>query len=301
MKLLRFAASVLQRALRNLVEQRRLHILSVSVMALSLSLLGTFVVVASNLARVRGELGSEQRLTAFVAAGVDAAQQAALRDRVAALPGVERVELLDTTHAAERFKQALGPHGAILDELGDDVIPAALVVTAVAGSTAEGIEDIARRLGTVVGVEEVVYAQEEIRRLSALIRMIEIAALVIGGLIALVTLIVVGNTVRLTVIAREEEIAIMKLVGATDSYVRLPFVVEGLLAGLIAGLGSVLVVAGLGLVLSRALAPVTSGAFVSFSLTALSLRHALLLVACGAGLGFTGGLVSVGRFLRGST
>ncbi|MFH1807861.1 MAG: permease-like cell division protein FtsX [Pseudomonadota bacterium] len=301
MRILRYAASVLRRALRNLVEQRRLHVLAISVMALSLSVLGTFVVVASNLARVRGELGSEQHLTSFLAAGISPEQQAVLRDQVLQLAGVASVELLDPTQAAERFRQALGPHGAILDEVGDDVIPAALVVTAVDGSTVAGVEEIARRLSSLAGIEEVAYAQEEIQRLSALIRIIEIAALAIGGLIALVTIIVVSNTIRLTVMAREEEIAIMKLVGATDSYVRLPFVVEGFLGGLVAGMASVLIVSALDLALAQALAPVASGAFVQFDLANLGLRHALMLVACGAGVGLVGGLVSVGRFLRDSS
>ncbi len=299
MRLLRHALSVLQRALRNLIEQRRLHLLAISVMALSLSVLGTFLVIASNLAAVRGQLGGEARVTAFLAAGIDAAGQAALRDQASALPGVEGVELLAAEQAALRFREALGPHGAILDDLGDDVIPAALIVTAAEGSTAAGVEELARALTALVGVEEVAYAFEELKRLSALIRIVEIAALAIGALIALVTIIVVSNTIRLTVMTREEEIAIMKLVGATDTYVQLPFVVEGLLGGLGAGGVAVLIVAVLDTALEQALAPVAAGAFSGFALVSLTLPHALFLIGAGATLGLAGGLVSVGRFLKG--
>lgn len=292
-----FVSSVLSRALSNLVSQRRLHVLALSVMALSLSVLGVFVVVTSNLATVRDRLGDERNVTAFVGVAVDQAGQQRLQQEAQALPGVAGVELLDHQTAHQRFRAALGPHGAILDDLGDDVIPAALIVTAAPGTTPEGVERLAHSLEGLVGVEEVAYALEELRRLTALIRIVELAALAIGGLIVLVTIIVISNTIRLTVISRQEEIAILKLVGATDSYVRLPFVVEGLLVGGLSGTIALAIVWTLNQVLTQALAP-AAGAFGALELATLSWTQAVLLVSMGALLGLVGGVVSVGRFLK---
>jgi len=294
----RFLASVLGRALRNMWEQRRLHLLALSVMALSLSVVGAFAVVASNLARVRTALGAERVITAFVGAGVDAAGQQRLRDEAAALPGVARVELMTVEQARERFREALGPHGAILDGLGGDVIPAALVVAAHADATPDQMSALARQLGALVGVEEVAYAAEELKRLTTLIRAIELAALAVGILIALVTVIVVSNTIRLTVLARQDEIAIMKLVGATDSFVQLPFVVEGLLEGLVAGLIAIAIVWSLNAVVLGAIGAVAAGALDPIFVVQLSPTHASLLVGGGSLLGLVGGMVSVGRFLK---
>ncbi|MBN2361929.1 MAG: hypothetical protein JXR83_20935 [Deltaproteobacteria bacterium] len=294
----RFVASVLDRALRNMWEQRRLHLLALSVMALSLSVVGAFAMVASNLARVRAALGAERVITAFIGAGVDAAGQQRLRGEAAALPGVARVELLAVEEARDRFREALGPHGALLDGLSGDVIPAALVVVAQAEAAPDQMAALAKRLAALVGVEEVAYAAEELERLTTLIRAVELIALAVGALIALVTVIVVSNTIRLTVLARQEEIAIMKLVGATDSFVRLPFVVEGLLGGLAAGAIAIAIVWSLNAAVLGAIGAVAAGALDPIFAVRLSALHASLLVGGGGLLGLVGGLVSVGRFLK---
>ena len=298
MRAARFIVAALARALRNLVEQRRMHALALTVMALSLSVLGVFLVIAGNLAQVRAQVSGEARLSVFIAAGIDAAGQARLAETARALPGAREVELLSAEQTAARFREALGSQGAVLDGLGEEVIPAALLVTAAPETPPDEVERLAAALGRLIGVEEVVFALEELQRLSAVIRIVELAALLVGGLIALVTVIIISNTIRLTVMARREEIAILKLVGATDAYVRFPFVLEGLFGGLLAGTLAALLVGAANAALVEALRVLAVGGLDLTSLATLEPRHAIALVILGGLLGLLGGLISVGRFLR---
>lgn len=296
---LRLLLSVLRRATQNMIVQRRLHLLAISVMALSLSVLGAFVLIASNLAHLREQLGADAKLTAFTSAQLDVSAGQKLSEQMRRLPGVDAVVYRSAEESAALFRQSLGAHGAVLDGLGPEVIPASIELTAAPGTTADGMAQIATAVEALTGVEEVAYAYAELHRLNAMIRIVEIAALAIGALIALVTIIVVSNTVRLTVVAREEEIDIMRLVGATDAFVQWPFVLEGAVAGLIAGGISVLIVAIIALALRSALAPIAQSAFSNFQLGSLTFEHAVFLTVSGTMLGLVGGLISVGRSLRG--
>lgn len=298
MFLLRFWSSVLRRSLGNMYSQRRLHLLAVSVMALSLSVLGAFVLIVSNLAHLRSQLSADANLTVFVTAELPASAAESLSAHISAIDGVQAVHYRDAETSKKLFAKSLGSQGAILDDLGPEIIPASILVAAKKASTAEQIESIATSIKAMAGVEEIAYAYEELRRLNAMVHIVEIAALAIGLLIALVTIIVMANTVRMTVLAREKEIEIMRLVGATDAYVQWPFVVEGSLVGLGAGTIAVGIVALIASAVNRALAPVAEDAFAQFHFDNVSLEHTLFLLISGLLLGFVGGLIAVGRSLR---
>ena len=156
---------------------------------------------------------------------------------------------------------------------------------------------LAGRVSQVAGVAEVDYGREWVDRLEALgnaLRGFGTASLALVGLAAL---LVVANTIRLAVYARRDEIEIMKLVGATDGYVRAPFLLEGALQGLC---GAALAVSGL-LAVQRLLLPRVAAAF-AFTSGAqaphLSPQHCALLAAAGALVGLCGSYLAVARFLR---
>ncbi len=298
MSALRFWASVFRRALGNIYAQRRLHLLAVSVMALSLSVLGAFVLITSNLAILRSQLSADANMTVFVNAGLPDAAAQKLTLQIRQLAGVQHAVFHDASSSKKIFRKSLGDQAALLDDLGDEVIPCSILVSARQGSDAQQVEAIAAKIQAMPGVDELAYAYAELRRLNAMVRIVELAALAIGLLIALVTIIVMANTVRLTVLAREEEISIMRLVGATDAYVQWPFVVEGSLTGLVAGTIAVGIVALIAAALNQALSPIAQDSFAHFHVGGMNLQHVLFLLGSGLLLGFAGGLFSVGRSIR---
>lgn len=298
MFLLRFWTSVLRRALGNMYTQRRLHLLAISVMSLSLSVLGAFVLIISNLAELRSQLSADANLTVFISSELPDTAGQKLSQQIGKIAGVQSTQYRDVEASKKIFRKSLGEQSAILNDLGPEEIPASILVSAQKASTAANIESIAESIKAMPGVEDVAYAYAELRRLNAMVRIVEIAALAIGLLIALVTIIVMSNTVRLTVLAREEEINIMRLVGATDAYVQWPFILEGSLAGLSAGIIAVVLVTVIAAALNRALAPVAQDNFSQFHIGGLSIENLFFLLVSGLVLGFVGGLISVGRSLK---
>ncbi len=195
---------------------------------------------------------------------------------------------------ARAVRVQLGDLGGALDGLSRNPLPATLELTPRRGGELRALAD---RVSNVGGVADVDYGREWVDRLEALggaLRGFGTASLALLGVAAL---LVVANTIRLAVYARRDEIEIMKLVGATDGYVRAPFLLEGALQGLC---GAALAAAGL-VAVQRLVLPRAAEAF-SFASGAsaphLAAQHCALLAAAGALVGLCGSYLAVARSLR---
>ena len=150
------------------------------------------------------------------------------------------------------------------------------------------LDAVAERLGTYAFVDDVRYGEEWVEKLFRLRSIAGIAGLILGGTFAAVAMIIIGATIRMTVLARAKEIEIMRLVGATDAFIRRPFLLEGLMKGILGGLVALI----LTWLAHRAIAQwVVATAFFDLPLM-------LLGITAGAALGVVGSALSVGRQLR---
>jgi cell division transport system permease protein len=159
-------------------------------------------------------------------------------------------------------------------------------------------DELAKAIGAIPGVNEVMHPGGEIKRVEALMRLLHGAGLFLGILIGLVVIVVVSNAIKISVFQRKEEIAILKLVGATDAFVRTPFLLSGLAQGT---LGSLLGLGALALcewLLAETVKVALSGALGTFILDPMPAVLWLALLAGGALLGVLGAALSVGRSLR---
>ncbi len=145
--------------------------------------------------------------------------------------------------AFEDFRAASG-FGKALDALADNPLPNTLVVTpTLAASTAEGTEALKSSIAAMPDVEIVQLDTEWVQRLNAMLDVLRRIVWLTGALLGLGVALVIGNTIRLDILNRRAEIEVMKLVGATDSFARRPFLYSGIWYGLGGGLGALLVVA----------------------------------------------------------
>ena len=236
----------------------------------------------------------EVRISAYLAPGTDlAAARAAV---AAAAPGRE-VHAIPAAAALRQLSEELGDQAHVLDGVGPGVVPDAVDVRA-PGITLEGARALADDLRAVPGVAEVDYGNAWLEKLELLVSRARVAALILFVALALATAVLVGNTLRLAVLARREEIEILKLVGATDAFVSTPFLIEGLLQGL--GGAALAVVALLGA--HAALVPRLQESVPLAGALRLSdtLPPALLagLLAGGAAVGLLGSALAVVRTLR---
>jgi len=265
--------------------------------ALGLFGLAVFGSVVINLQRVADSVSESVGAVLFL--DVETAVEAEeVRANVLAAPGVQGARLVTPEEALARVKKSLGEAGGVLvDDAAGVGLGWVIEVQPALGSGVDARE-LATRLGGLRGVDEVMHPGGEVDRVRALMRLLRGAGIFLAVLIGMVTIIVVSNTVKLTLFARREEIAIMKLVGATDLFVRVPFVFEGLVQGVVGAAGALSALYLLHATIAGVLKVALSGALGTFELEPLPLAGALAILGGGAFLGVFGALMSLGRFLR---
>lgn len=289
----------LRMALSALLRSLGVTILAIVTISVALAVLATFAVVVDNLSRVAEELGRDVEVSAYLYPETDGETGAALAARIAGWPEVEQARYVSSAKAMEDFRRTLGEDAILLEGLPDDVLPPSVEVRLVPKRwTATDVAALGRRLVELERVEDVRYGQEEIERVNALLGFARITALLLGVALCLGTVLIVSNTIRLTVYARRDEIEIMSLVGATGAFVRAPFVLEGgiqgVAGGLFAGLGLVAMEGALRVGIERGL----SYAYGHIVLDFVPIEYLGYLVGAGALLGLLGSILAVGKFLK---
>ncbi len=214
---------------------------TVATVAVVFLVLGVLLLAGHNLQRLADRLESGLEISVFIKAEASQEDRRVLRAKLRDSPLVAKVQSVSPKQALLDFRQSLGEQAAVLDGLGEDLLPASLRASfKPEGRDARAIRRLAKSLEGQAGVEEVQYGQGWLDRLLAFMAAARLLGALIGGLIVLATLLVVSNTIRLSVFSRREEIEILRLVGATESFLRTPFYFEGVMLGALgaaAGLG----------------------------------------------------------------
>ncbi len=283
-------------SLRRLAREPLSSLMTLAVIGIALALPAGLHVLLANAQAVTGGWRGEARISLFLERGVDPARARALRRELAARPGVRAVELVTPEQALAEFRRLSG-FGEALDALDENPLPATLVVTP-AASDPEALVALAARLRALPEVEAAQLDLEWVRRLHAILALARRGVAVVAALLAAAVLLVVGNTIRLEIQNRREEIVVAKLIGATDGFIRRPFLYSGLWHGLLgAALAWLLVEGALALLAGPAarLAELYASAWRPAGLGAAA---SLALLAGGAALGLAGAWLAVARHLR---
>lgn len=246
---LRLLGVLLRDVGRDLVRHRGQHLLAVMTLASGLVLAGGGLLAVESLDRWVGRMEALAKVTLFAREGatLEAAEDALRRD-----PRFSRVERISGAEGTRRFLETTREAGLMLESLGHEPIPESLELTLrpdlLAGRKAL---EVGESLQHIAGVGDVVVDQERLVGLQGAARLLRSTLSTLGLLLLLGAGFSTGNVIRMTILAREEEIAIMRLVGATEGFIRTPLLVEGAVLGLIAGGLALLVLFGVWLPLSR--------------------------------------------------
>lgn len=260
--------------------------LSVTTIGVSLFGFGLFGLVALNLQAALRAAEDRVEVRAFLAEGTPVDAAAAALGDIQAFPEVAAVAYVSPEQALARARKELGEFEDVFEP---GILPGSLEVRLRPGFRDPAtVEAIARRLRAFRFVDDVRYGAEWVRKLYRLRTIASAASLALGAAFAAIAVIVIGATIRMTVLARAREIAVMRLVGATDTFVRLPFLIEGIVKGVLGG--------GLALALTWLAARVISRQL--FAVEFFDPPTAAAGLVAGALLGFLGSAVSVGRHLR---
>ncbi len=285
----------LREALKNMRLNPLMSITSVVTTFICLLVLGVGLLVSAHVEGVVSAVRQDVSVEAFFLQDASQEEMDRVRETVEGYPEVSEVTYVSGEEAVERFRQTFSERPDIVSDLGDDFLPASLQIQLEDPGAAD---DVARRLeGERSVVENIDYPQRTIERLDA------VTSYVIWGLhgatalFLVASVLLISNTIRLSIFARRQEIEVMKLVGASDGFVRTPFLFEGLAQGLVGGglaAAAVLWLNSLFVEWSGTALP-----FVPISVTAVNSLFVLgVLLLAGASIGVLGSFLSMRRFLK---
>lgn len=280
-------------ALTSLWRSRLVNAVSVGTIAVSLFVLGAFLTVAGSLGEVVDRWTEKIQIIMYLEDGIEARVLDSLENRLREDPAVDTVEHVTREEALARFRALFRDMSSLPEDLGENPFPASVEVNLDPGhQSAAEVERLAREFATAPGVQEIQYDLLWIERLATGVRLLRGIGLFLGGILVLAGIFTISNVIRLTVYAREDELDIMRLVGATRAYVKGPFVVEGMIQG---GLGGVVAVVLLWAALNWLSRDLSSSELVGQAAFAVPGAIALSLVTGGMVVGIVGSLVSLRR------
>jgi cell division transport system permease protein len=272
--------------------------MTVAVIGIALALPASLHLLVTNLQALSGHWDDSIELSVYLEPGQSEARAAGLAAEIGAWPGVAAVQLITATEALARFREGSGLGDAI-DALEGNPLPHLVTVRPAPGhDDADAVGQLAERLRSLPEADLVQADVEWVRRLFAMVEIARRLAGLAGTLLAIGVLVIVGNTIRLDIQNRRDEIEVVKLVGGTDGFIRRPLVYGGTWYGLGGGLAALAVVQ-LGLLALSGPVARLSGLYGSgFRPAGLGATGALTLVLLGAILGWLGAWISATRHLR---
>jgi cell division transport system permease protein len=285
--------------LNNLWQYRTRNLLSITIICLSFLILGVFFSLSNNLQHIADQTSENMMVVFFLSPNATAAELNQIEQRIKSSPYVIRVNRVSAQEAWERFRKNFPELQEILKNLGTNPFPpsleASLQKKAFLSNEILGfIEDVKNTRG----VEDVQFNRDWAQKMQSLSRLAKAVGFFLGGILILASFFIISNVIRLNVFARQGEIEILRFVGATNTFIRLPFLLEGITLGI---LGSVL---SLGLLLLLVnLFPIYLGRSLGalqeiINFRYLSLSQALSMVVGGILMGGLGSLSSLSRFLK---
>lgn len=262
-----------------------------SAMTVALVLIGLFALLSYEAQKVSSWLRSRVgEMEIFLEESVDKPTAEALYLRAQATPGVDEAEYVSQEQAQAIFEQEFGEGAEIF--LDEPFLPASIRVRVRSGyANPDSLTALVDEFATWNRVDEVVFNQPLLVKVQQNLRLLTIAGLLLGTIVVLASLFLVANTIRLTIYARRLLIRTMKLVGATDSFIRRPFIVEGIAQGLLAGVTAALILSGLYSVMAGYL-PQIGG-----SSSGAALIVTVGIIVSGVVLGWIGSMFAVRRFI----
>jgi cell division transport system permease protein len=284
---------VTREALRAFRRAPGLSALAVAAIGFSLFTTGLYALVALNFRSALEGLSERVEIVAFLMRGTPPETVTLASQDIAAFPEVLEVNYVSEEKALEQAQQELEEFREAYKELSSNPLPASFEIRLKpAYRSATAVRAVADRLAGFAFVDDVRYGREWVERLDQLRRLASILQFVIGLAFAVVAMAIIGVTIRITVLQRAREIAIMRLVGATNNFIRGPFVLEGAIKGVLGGVVALLLCWG-----GYALFKTALGADLP-DLVFFRPLEMVIIVLFGTLIGLLGSLLSVGRHLK---
>jgi cell division transport system permease protein len=287
---------VVAEALRDLRRTGRVGVSAVLLIALSLAALGGFWLLSLNLGRAVGQWQDRVRVVVYLKEEPPASKVDELLRQIESVGGIQRARYVSKSEALLSLKRALGDQVAVAEQLPRNPLPASVEVTPdTSTATPDGTRALVSRLAALPGVDDVQGGAQWVEGLAQFQRLFQLVGLSVGAVLGLAAILTVTTATTLVLHLRRDEMEIMRLVGATESVIRLPRMLQGMIQGLVAAIIALAVLEASYAVAAPRLEPLLPLTLGLQRAIFFSLPQMLLLIAGGGALGLVGGLLARGR------
>ncbi len=229
-----FIFAVLRQVFRNFRQTWVSQLMTMLTVSLSVFIFAFFYLVYNNMLSIGDKLGYDLRLIVYLEEEPIPELQEQLRRKILAFDEVEDIHFVSKAEAFERFKVQLGEDQDVLEDMPEDFLPPSIEVVPLKNlRSLNQVKLFSEYLSKLPGTIKVQYGQDWIERFYYFTRLVSIIVVLSAGLLILTSVFMVSYKIRLTIIGRKAELELLKLVGATNSYIRTPFLIEGILHGLL--------------------------------------------------------------------
>ena len=237
---MRFLAVVFQQTCRNMLFTWKSQIMTLFTVSLSVLIFSFFYLIYANAIHVGKDLGNDLRLIVYLEEEPAPAMKEQYQMKILKFDQVERIEFISSQQAFKRFEQQLGDNRDVLAGVPGDFLPPSIEVYPVRSfDTLSRIKRFSDYLQTLPGVLKVQYGKEWIERFYSFVQVMRVVTILSGALLIMTTTFMVAHTIRLTLLSRQRELELLRLLGATDNYIRMPFLLEGAFQGLLGAISGI--------------------------------------------------------------
>ena len=282
----------------NIFKNKKQAATSFGTMCVIMIFFGICFIVIGNFNHFINQVEQEQGIQAFILNDATEEEVKTLGEEIQALEGVNTIEFVSKEQALGQMKDRLGEKSYLLDGYDENnIFPASYIVTL----TDLKLSGQVQQIKELENIKKIRSSDETIEALVKIARGIKVGSYIIIAALICVNIFIISNTIKLTVYARRKEISIMKYVGATNNFIRWPFIVEGIIIGLVSGAVSLAIIAGLYLLIEQNVGFVTFLSNLSLSLLEFGEMFNLILIVylvLGVGIGVLGSSFSMRKYLK---
>jgi len=293
-------AYFVEEGLRSTRQNRLMSVVTIVTIAFALMIFGAFLIVYSNVRLITNNWVKEVEVTAYLKADFDSDRIDQIKKALWENREIARIEFVSKDDALERFKKDQADSIYLVEGLNGNPLPASFEISlSKAAQNREAVDHLVRKIGRISEFDEIQYGQDWTRSLLTFMKILRLIGFIMGGLLGVAIIFIIANTVRLTVYARRDELSVMRLIGATNWFIKGPFLMEGFFQGFIGALVSLGLLFGL---FHFWVPRVRQSAGMFFlqdiSISFLSLPMLSSIIGAGMLLGLFGSLISLGRHLK---
>jgi cell division transport system permease protein len=286
------------RALLNIRQNMLVNILTVGTISLSVLIFSLLLLLYLNMEKVTDQWSERVQVTAYFDHELTADEQKEITTGIKSLDGTYNTTYVSKNEALKRFRDRLQGQDALLDGVTADILPSSIEIRLKKGfRSGEALNAYTASLKKIPGVSEIQYGEDWVRRFNNFMDFMKLLGLFVGGFLVLAVIFIIANTIKLTIYSRKDEVELLGLVGATRMFIKIPFLIEGVLQGAFGAILAILALFGLYYGFLH-----NTGNFINFNpvegdIIFLPVSYLAGIFAASIILGFLGSLTSLKRFI----